>query len=822
MSYLQRIKSAFSKQTLNPNVELKRLLKSDIKSEDAIRNIIEKGANVNATVDTNDTRILMYALKFKASYNIINLLIENGADVHEFDKDIKHTMGYALEYNASIDILKLLIKKITYDTKPEDIDNGFVFTSALSYALLYNASENIIKLLIEKIGDDTEYIDEMDILLYALEYKASDNIIKLLIEKGADVNIINEKNETPLMYALKYKFSINIIKLLIENKADVNAKSDKKITILYFALMYGSSKNVIKLLIKNKVELHIGGIIFAAVLFNTSYNIIKLLIEYDSSMNDTFGNKTLLINALRCKASDKIIKLFIEKGADVNAIDDKGQPILILAIIYKASENVIKSLIQKGANVNVIDYKGRTMLILAIKYKLSENVIKLIIQKGVDVNTKTIKFAIKQDISKEIIQLLTDKKKNSSILQSRSEYNSKYSGNNTLCNKLFEKFKDPLKNKLIFLCNKTNLTEELSLNVFEIKKKFTELKDVSCVFGYERIIQMRKKTELQKINNTFSNNIENFAIKYDNYPAEGGGLTKQFFTNAIEQMFSEYFILIDGTDKFKLKNTTTKEQAYIAGFLVAFSLINGVQFTKQINNIYIAMMIYKIQELKFDDFFLYAMLDQNEDGRKMFQNMCSDSELLEDYCNPETYYNDVIIDIYDLENSNLPTFIQGFNIHIQKRFLRENRINIYDISKILTSVKITKKELILIFDKIKSNKDGRYSDKWLNMYNIFYTLMIDLNLKEYKRLLNKYGTSIQLVELDSMHKFHEKILFFWSSLKTINTNIEPFYDIVNLNKVGYPKAHTCFNQLEIPKYANVEEMFQYFIEALILIKIDRA
>ena len=309
MSYLQRIKSAFSKQTLNPNVELKRLLKSDIKSEDAIRNIIEKGANVNATVDTNDTTILMYALKFKASFDIINLLIENDADVNVFDKKFNHTMEYVVEYNASIDILKLLIKKITNDTKPEDIDNGAVFTNTLSTALECNASENIIKLLIEKIGDDTEYIDEIDILLYALEYKASDNIIKLLIEKGADVNIINQENETPLMYALKYKFSINIIKLLIENKADVNAKNDKEFTILHFALMYGSSKNVIKLLIKNKVELHIGGIIFAAILNNTSYNIIKLLIEYDSSMNNkTFDNKTLLINALKYKVSDKIIK----------------------------------------------------------------------------------------------------------------------------------------------------------------------------------------------------------------------------------------------------------------------------------------------------------------------------------------------------------------------------------------------------------------------------------------------------------------------------------------------------------------------------------
>jgi hypothetical protein len=284
----------------------------------------------------------------------------------------------------------------------------------------------------------------------------------------------------------------------------------------------------------------------------------------------------------------------------------------------------------------------------------------------------------------------------------------------------------------------------------------------------------------------------------------------------MEQMFSEYFIRIEGTDKFKLKDTITKDEASKAGFLVAFSLMNDMPLTNHINNIYIGMMMYKVKQLVADDYFLYAMLDENEDGRKIFQNTCSDAALLEDYCNPKKYYKAVIIDKYGLKNPELSVFIKTFNLHITKGFLRKNKINIYDISKILTNTKITKADLTLVFDKMFINKHTK-DRKWIKMYKIFRSVMLDLTLEEYTKWLIKFGNDFQKIELRSMHKFHQKVFFFWTSLYTINTNMTPYYSIhyTSTDTTDKPiKAHTCFNQLVIPEYKNPQEMFKYLIYSI--------
>mgnify|MGYP006079511313 CR=1 FL=1 len=208
-------------------------------------------------------------------------------------------------------------------------------------------------------------------------------------------------------------------------------------------------------------------------------------------------------------------------------------------------------------------------------------------------------------------------------------------------------------------------TSEKSLSASNLKEKLKSLKRT----------QNKTVIELEKISSDFSNNIENYFIKYGR---DDGGISRQFFTKAMEQMFSEYFILIKGTDKYKLKDEITKEEASKAGFLVAFSLINDMPLTKHINSIYIAMMIYKVKELCFDNYFLYAILDQNELGRKIFENMCKEivKKDSNDYCNPSTYYTNYISPIYGLENINLPFFIKSFNRQITKKILRTNNINI--------------------------------------------------------------------------------------------------------------------------------------------------
>jgi ankyrin repeat protein len=69
----------------------------------------------------------------------------------------------------------------------------------------------------------------------AVRYGRKD-IAELLIQSGADVNIRNLSEDTPLHTAC-YKGELDVVKLLIEHGADVNARNVKGQTPLYTATL---------------------------------------------------------------------------------------------------------------------------------------------------------------------------------------------------------------------------------------------------------------------------------------------------------------------------------------------------------------------------------------------------------------------------------------------------------------------------------------------------------------------------------------------------------------------------------------------------------
>ena len=785
-------------------------------SEEEIINLIKIEPDINAKYD-DDKTALMYALEYKYSIKIIEAFIENRADVNSKKVNGGTPLMLALKFISSEQIVKLLIEN------GANVNATFPDTqTTLMYAVGSKFSIKIIKILIENGANvNGTKKDGSTVLLYAFKLNNSEDVIKLLIENGADLNKFY-KNVTILMYAIVKKYSDNILQLLIENGADVNSIDiDSGNSILSYALQYNISKNIIKLMIKKGADVNYidkkninQTILMYALINNTSHDIINLLIENKADVNSMDKNhETILMYALKNNASEYIINLLIENKADVNSMDITHETILMYALKNNASNTIINLLVENGADVHAINRKGDTILLYSLIYFPSEDIIKLFIEKAADVNV-ALNYAIQHNLSKRIIRLLNEKTdKVSSTLQRRSKYDLKYIGKNTLCNTLFEKFEQPLKNKLIFLCNRTNLTEETVLNTSETKSKIKKLKDEEQ--NKKTKIKLKDtEEELNKIYSLSSNNIENYYIQYPGDGIDAGGLKTQFFTLAMEQMLSKYFEPIEGTDIYKLKDTITKEEASKAGFLVAFSLINDMPFTKHINNIYIAKMMYKVRQLSVDDYFLYAILDMNENGRKIFQNTCSDADLLKDYCNPTTYFKEYILSSYGLRNKNLPVFIKSFNLHISKKFLSENKINIYDISKILTNTKITKADLTTILNTMKLNKINP-DDKWLNIYDNLYAIMVDLDSSQYKKWLNECPLdSKQKLELSSMNKFYKKLLFFWTSLYSINTNMIPYYSIHYTSTGKHIKAHTCSNQLDIPEYKNPEEMFKYLIDSI--------
>ena len=90
---------------------------------------------------------------------------------------------------------------------------------------------------------------------------------------------------------------------------------------------------------------------------NSQEHINALLEAINRSSRDDVIYKnenklTCLHLAVQINNAD-IVKALIEKGADVNAINDRGVTPLHLAIVKKQPEEVIKTLIENGADYNV-------------------------------------------------------------------------------------------------------------------------------------------------------------------------------------------------------------------------------------------------------------------------------------------------------------------------------------------------------------------------------------------------------------------------------------------------------------------------------------
>jgi ankyrin repeat protein len=160
-----------------------------------------------------------------------------------------------------------------------------------------------------------------------------------LLSKGADVNYSPDDFPTPLLTAIALG-DLEMVKLLIKNKADLDFSPENLPTPLYLAVTLDE------------------------------YDIVKLLIDKGADPNKMSVSIQLnenhylppLYPALR--SSSKILKLLIEKGANVNSELSDNKTLLGQAIYQDDSEKV-KFLINAGAVVTekdiVLSFNGSSL-----------------------------------------------------------------------------------------------------------------------------------------------------------------------------------------------------------------------------------------------------------------------------------------------------------------------------------------------------------------------------------------------------------------------------------------------------------------------------
>ncbi len=215
--------------------------------------LIDAGSNLNAREDDYAYSILHSCLSDKCGHEIVKLLVEAGANVNVTDWWKGSSPLLEAASYASMETVKLLIchgANIAFVSSSKE--------SALSQAA-YNKDIEVFKLFLD-YNLATDIIDRNGntILMKALTVYDDKNIdiVKLLLERKANrfnnnfdlnINAKNEYDETALIKAVERKCCIEIICMIIERGADVNIKNNIDQTPLSLAIRNKDTK-VIELL----------------------------------------------------------------------------------------------------------------------------------------------------------------------------------------------------------------------------------------------------------------------------------------------------------------------------------------------------------------------------------------------------------------------------------------------------------------------------------------------------------------------------------------------------------------------------------------------
>ncbi|KAJ1464674.1 ankyrin repeat-containing domain protein, partial [Baffinella frigidus] len=198
----------------------------------------------------------------------------------------------------------------------------------------------------------------------ALFYSASmgcSTMTRVLIENGASVCLYDQQGKTPLHYAVESR-NPEMVRLLCDNGAAVDAVSPDG-TPLFLAVQ-GGCNDVIQLLVEEfnaDVAFALPGtintVLHRAVLLNTPICIVRMLVQRGADVNatDTFGH-TPLHYAIRTDTVELATFLVEQCSVDLS-IRFKGASFLHDAVRY-SRRWAVDLLMKHGANIADKDLKG--------------------------------------------------------------------------------------------------------------------------------------------------------------------------------------------------------------------------------------------------------------------------------------------------------------------------------------------------------------------------------------------------------------------------------------------------------------------------------
>lgn len=216
--------------------------------------------------------------------------------------------------------------------------------------------------------------------LFQAAVNGNSHKVKDLVAKGANINKKNQSGYTLLHTAIE-SGSGPMLDALLAGNPDVNIKNTQGLTPMQLLL----DRSVNPWLRKKNFDYEAAA---------------KQLLSHGATFNFQYtdGHHKTCVQQAISNNQNKMLKLMLDNGADVNTLDKQGS-YLHLAIRKKVKIYIVETLLSAGADVNTRDSKGNTPLHEAA-YFGREDIVQALLQHRADINARNNKGMTALDIAK--------------------------------------------------------------------------------------------------------------------------------------------------------------------------------------------------------------------------------------------------------------------------------------------------------------------------------------------------------------------------------------------------------------------------------------
>jgi len=259
------------------------------------------------------------------NFRTVKALLDAGANIHACNRDSENALILAsrearrrvvrllLEHGAKCDHQPIGNRRALIQLKPDD-------NSTFRIRTIHSTSDPTWEPWCSLIKPSELRVKRVSRLIC--------KVVELLIDFGADINIHNDDNNTPLHNFIQCGDIDDCARLLIKSAPDLNTVNNSGETPLTEAIMWGK-EDIAEMLLESGVDPNVGDwakpihLVASSAL---SPGFLRKLIAAGADVNikDKYGRTTLYCTLRRWRDNREITQMLLDAGADPSVDDGKG------------------------------------------------------------------------------------------------------------------------------------------------------------------------------------------------------------------------------------------------------------------------------------------------------------------------------------------------------------------------------------------------------------------------------------------------------------------------------------------------------------------